>query len=170
MSSRKMLSPFALADWKSSSGASLRSGMTRNGIVYPLPPLALHTGATESGLWPTLTVYGNNNAPGAGPKSGMGLATAVALWPTLTVEDGESKGMSAKRLAERGPDNLATAVRHWPTLAARDYRAPNSPDGASRSSRPPTSGEQLPNAIGGVLNPEWCEILMGYPPGYTDTR
>ena len=49
----KMYRPFALEDWTLCSGASLRSGMTRNGTVYPLQPLALLTDATESGLWPT---------------------------------------------------------------------------------------------------------------------
>jgi hypothetical protein len=91
------------------------------------------------------------------------------MWPTPRREDGESTGMSAKRLETREPDNLPTAVRLWPTIAARDYRAPNAPGGASRLSRPPTSGEQLPNAVGGVLNPEWVELLMGYPTDYTDT-
>lgn len=170
MSSRKTSRPFAVGDWKSSSGASLRSGMMRSGIAYPLPPLAPLTAETESGLWPTPTISGGHNRKGVSKNSGDGLDTAVKLWPTLTVEDGESKGMSAARMAERGPDNLASAVKLWPTLASRDYRAPNAPDGPSRLSRPPTSGEQLPNAIGGVLNPDWCEKLMGYPPGYTDIR
>ena len=98
--------------------------------------------------------------------------TAAKMWPTPRAEDGESTGMSAARLATREPDNLPSAVRlypgFWPTVAARDYRAPNDPNGASRLSRPPTSGEQLPNAVGGVLNPTWTEKLMGYPPGWTE--
>ena len=49
----KTFQPFALEDWIKSSGASLRSGMTRNGIVYPLPPLARLTDGIASGLWPT---------------------------------------------------------------------------------------------------------------------
>jgi hypothetical protein len=35
------------------SGASLKSGTTRNGIVYPLPPLAPHTDVTAFGLLAT---------------------------------------------------------------------------------------------------------------------
>jgi len=49
----KTYQPFVLADWTMYSGASLRSGMTRNGTVYPLPPLALLTVGTASGSWPT---------------------------------------------------------------------------------------------------------------------
>jgi hypothetical protein len=78
--------------------------------------------------------------------------------------------MSAERLKTRGPDNLASAARQWPTPAARDFRSPNKPDGLSRLSRPPTSGEQLPNAVGGALNPDWVELMMGYPVGHTLNR
>jgi hypothetical protein len=53
--SSKTSQPFALEDWTKCSGASLRSGMMRNGIVYPLPPLVHHTGGIASGLWPTPT-------------------------------------------------------------------------------------------------------------------
>jgi hypothetical protein len=138
-SSSKTSQPFALADWTLCSGASLRSGMMRNGILSPLPPSALLIRETAYGYWPT-------------PRS----------------EDGESTGMSAARLATREADNLPTAVKMWPTAAARDYRAPNNPNGASRLSRPPTSGEQLPNAVGGVLHPEWVEKLMGFDAGWTE--
>ncbi len=40
--------------------------------------------------------------------------------------------------------------------------------GPSRAKRPPTSGDQLPNTVGGPLNPTWVEWLMGFPPGWTD--
>jgi len=99
---------------------------------------------------------------------GRDLTDWVAKWPTPRAADAESTGMSAERLANRAPDNLPSAVKQWPTPAQRDYRFPNNPDGASRSSRPPTSGEQLPNATGGALSPDWVELLMGLPPGWTD--
>lgn len=51
--SSKTSQPFALEDWTKCCGASLRSGMTRNGTVFPRPPLAPLTDATASGLWPT---------------------------------------------------------------------------------------------------------------------
>jgi len=37
--------------------------------------------------WPTPTVTGNNNRPGAGPKSGTGLNTAAKSWPTPIARD-----------------------------------------------------------------------------------
>jgi hypothetical protein len=77
-----------------------RSGMTRNGIAYRLPPLARPTDAIGSGLWPTpnasvaqdgegpatwlarrerLKVTANN-----GNGAGMPLTIAVQLWATPT--------------------------------------------------------------------------------------
>lgn len=51
----KTFRPYALADWKKSCGSSLRSGMMRNGIVFPLPPTAPRMNATAYGLLPTPT-------------------------------------------------------------------------------------------------------------------
>ena len=59
-----------------------RSGMTRDGLLWELPMLEPITRGTESGYWPTPTVCGNYNRPGASATSGMGLASAVKLWPT----------------------------------------------------------------------------------------
>lgn len=38
----------------------------------------------RAGLWPTPTVYGNNNTPKPGTARGTGLSTAVKTWPTPT--------------------------------------------------------------------------------------
>lgn len=55
--------------------------------------------------------------------------------------------------------------RMWPTPAARDYRYPNARPFRERGGG--KRGEQLPNAIGGALNPTWVEWLMGYPTEWT---
>jgi hypothetical protein len=52
-----------------------------------------------------------------------------------------------------------------PTPASRDYRSPNSKPYAERGGG--KKGEQLPNAVGGSLNPTWVELLMGFRPGWT---
>jgi hypothetical protein len=54
----------------------------------------------------------------------------------------------------------------WPTPAERDYRHPNKKPYAERGGG--KKGEQLPNAVGGSLNPTWVEWLMGFPVGWTD--
>ena len=86
---------------------------------------------------------------------------AQALWPTPTVTSLWNRaGISAK-----SGDGLSTAVQRWPTPASRDFRHPNALSFAERGGE--TKGEQLPNAIGGPLNPDWVEWLMGFPIGWT---
>lgn len=72
------------------------------------------------------------------------------LWPAATAK-GNRAGLS-----EHSGDGLATAVRkRWATATAGDYRG-----GCRRGQL----GEQVP----GCLNPEWTELLMGFPLGYTE--
>jgi hypothetical protein len=119
------------------------------------------------------------------------LASAVRMWPTPTAEDAKCKGnhpgamdslhatvklfptpsaADSKRAGNfgRGEGNptLAEAAKLFPKPASRDYRSPNAKPYSERGGR--TKGEQLPNAIGGQLNPMWVEWLMGYPLGWTD--
>ncbi len=54
-----------------------------------------------------------------------------------------------------------------PTVIQRDYRFP----GRSRKERTgSTSGDPLPQRIGGPLNPTWIEWFMGYPKGWTELK
>jgi hypothetical protein len=74
-----------------------RSGMTRSGTAYQLPPLAPLTDATESGSWPTPRSNGATG-PGRGPnlQGGMNLQSAVFFHTPRTTPrsarelDGES--------------------------------------------------------------------------------
>ena len=60
---------------------------------------------------------------------------------------------------------LPTQVKMYPTPAARDYKGMS---GKGRQERKGNPKDTLPNAVGGSLNPQWVEWLMGYPVGYTD--
>lgn len=60
--------------------------------------------------------------------------------------------------------SLTDFARKWPSPAARDYRYPNKKSYAERGGG--TKGEQLPNAVGGPLNPTWVAWLMGFPTGW----
>jgi len=92
-------------------------------------------------------------------------AVALRMWPTPTVEDGESKGMSAKRLATRAPDNLATAVR-WASPSASDHKGTS---GANCLAFQRGAYNRLADQVsGGQLSAEWVEALMGLPLGWTD--
>ena len=48
----------------------------------------------------------------------------------------------------------------FPSPAARDWRS-----GKGRTENGHTP--QLPEVVGGQLNPDWVEALMGWPPGWT---
>lgn len=69
-------------------------------------------------------------------------------------------------ISGNGSGSGGDAVKQWPTPAARDHRHPNAKPYSERGGGP--KGEQLPNAVGGSLNPTWVEWLMGWPVGWTD--
>jgi hypothetical protein len=87
-------------------------------------------------------------------------------WPTPTVQDKEQSGGVGCILKKNRGLSLTIAARLFPTPAARDYRHPNAMAYALRGGG--KKGEQLPNVIGGALNPPWVEWLMGWPIGWTD--
>jgi len=72
------------------------------------------------------------------------------------------------QLSARTPDTSdidAGSSGVLPTPASRDYRFPNKTSYQERHNN--TKGEQLPNHVGGPLNPMWVEWLMGYPTEWT---
>ena len=91
-------------------------------------------------MWPTPTVCGNYNRPGASATSGMGLATAVKTWPTPCAS--ASKGSSPAALIRK--------------------------DGKNRSGD--RLDHAVMSLHNGQLNPEWTEWLMGWPIGHTGLR
>ena len=93
-------------------------------------------------FWPTPTVCGNHNRKGASATSGDGLATVVAqrTWPTATAT--AYKGWSPNHNRANTDDRLDYTVE-------REAFQP---------------GQQTPPMR---LNPEWVELLMGWPKGWT---
>ena len=80
--------------------------------------------------------------------------------PTLTVSGNYNrKGCSAK-----SGDGLATAPAKLPTLTVAD--ASGGPGLAVTADGSPN----LRTVVGGALNPDWCEWLMGWPIGWTDLQ
>ena len=100
--------------------------------------------------------------PGSKGNPGTTLCDFVVMYPTPTaVSYGRNKGganpegkvrLSLESMARKG---------QWPTPTARDYRS------ASTSGVKREGGKLLPEAVGGLLNPEWVEWLMGLPEGLT---
>jgi hypothetical protein len=54
--------------------------------------------------------------------------------------------------------------RLWPTPVQRMYKDSGSPSEYARNEIP------LAAQVGGPLNPEWVEWLMGWPLGWTDLK
>jgi hypothetical protein len=164
-SSWKTFQRCLVEDWTPYSETWPRSGMTRNGIAYRLPTLVPLTVETESGSFPTPVsvdsgAYFNRSASsGAALRPTLGAMAKHGLWPTPTVKGNHNR----KGLSKSSGDGLATAVK-FATPCARDYRGA----GRSRMERTgETNGENLPQQIGGPLNPTWVEWLMGFPSEWT---
>jgi len=115
--------------------------------------------------WPTPTVSGNTNRQGVSQKSGDGLRTAVNRWPTPCSAD---SGRNGQRGDLHASLHGTGRQKRFPTPASRDYRHPNKKPYSERGGG--KKGEQLPNAVGGALNPTWVEWLMGWPLGWTDLK
>ncbi len=147
------------------------SGMTRNGRASQQPPLVRRTSGGASSLLPTETPkHGLWSPPQTGEANGGGqhpdkrkkgghsvyLRDQVKQWPTPTQSDATGGPGSSGRA---GGPNLRTAVTEppvesWPTPRARDWKG---------------SGKDcLDKAVKGSLNPDWVEILMGFPAGWTE--
>jgi hypothetical protein len=148
-----------------------RSGTTRSGIAYQLPPLVRLTDETDFGLWPTPMVpnggrsvahvndWRGRTAYHNGKKVQVDLRQAVKLWPTPTVmytrENWPADKLAAKRAEVKAATeakgdhhtgngfglNLAQAVRMWPTPNAGDYKA-------GMSNAPNRQQSSLPRTVG----------------------
>ena len=136
---------FAVEDSPLFSQTLPRSGMTRSGMLYLLPPLVRITYVTESGssrpLAPTMTA---SDANGAGSRNAAG----SKAHPGLSLTDWA--------LGDGGRGRL------MPTLQAEDHR--NCVDYSDRSRG---HSPQLRHLGSGRLNPQFCEQYMGYPLDWT---
>lgn len=138
------------------------------------------TGWNPGEKWPTPAANDGSRGPYAGRESAKGhawhLIDAVKereakeeKWLTPMALDGMRSNMKLESLAkhwEHHPNsNLAeqVAVRElFPTPTCQDSKNNGSPSQQNRNSKP------LNAAIGGALNPQWVEWLMGWPIGWTD--
>ena len=87
-------------------------------------------------------------------------ASASGFWPTPTVYGNHNRKGGSKYSG----DGLATAVRKWPTPTVQDAKNNGGPSQHRRNSLP------LNAEVGGPLNPQWVEWLMGWPIGWTDLK
>lgn len=166
-----------LGDSESFSETWPRWGSMRNGVsslrLTPVLPIC----ESASGFWPTpnvpnggramskeMALNGGYNAQGK--KRQIDLGSAVRHWPTPTASLGTKGGRITPRKSREGGTLIeAVSARTWATATARDWRSGKaSPATHERNSRP------LSEQVGGLLNPDWVEWLMGWPIGWTELK
>tara|TARA_E500000178_G_scaffold130150_1_gene129995 strand:+ start:1072 stop:1779 length:708 start_codon:yes stop_codon:yes gene_type:complete len=152
-------------------------------LLFQLAPSMPRTDETESGLWRTpLAADGTHNhclAPSVlEGRTTMTLTNQVkggqaGFWATPRTTDGtggpnklDEKG---RRISQTNPDlvfgaKLADQVKMWPTPTAQDAKNNGGESQHERNTKP------LNAEVGGSLNPQWVEWLMGYPEGWTDLK
>jgi hypothetical protein len=115
-----------------------KSGMTRNGVLYPQPEWERLIDVSGSSSWPT-------------PRSSAAMA--------------ENLDNVRRRVERRGRlgAKLEESVAMWPTPTTVDTFTPK-----SRSNPTLGDAARKADGNNGKLNPTWVEWLMGFPLGWTD--
>jgi hypothetical protein len=161
----KMCEDLLTSHWASSAAfLTWKASATKpSHLLFQLAVSMPRTVDQESGLWatPVSSPRGGRRKASIERGGGVTLQQQVKLWPTPHANCHTGAGKHGN-----GGNNLQTAVEMVPTLAARDYRHPNKKSFEERGGG--KKGEQLPNHVGGALNPAWVEWLMGYEIGHTD--
>jgi hypothetical protein len=115
----------------------------------------LEDSALFSGTWPRSGLMLDGTCYPQPSAARINCESASGLLPTLLASNTKAVHMRSNGREPRS---------YLPTLCARDYRYP----GKSRMERTGgKQGEVLPQAVGGPLNPDWCEWFMGFPIGWT---
>jgi hypothetical protein len=88
------------------------------------------------------------------------------MWPTprsgKTTDENEESWRARNEAGGVSTPPLTLAVKMWPTPTGQDAENNAGPSQFNRNSLP------LNAEVGGSLNPNWVEWLMGYPVGWTD--
>ncbi len=135
-------------DWPTPRSSGIMSSMTMESAKRRVDKAGYHSNLEEA---VAMEVY---------PEKAEG-----HLWPTPTAGDSKGSG-SAGYSTDSGRHSGTTLTdaitrQRWATPAARDWKS-----GKGRQDNGHTP--QLPEQVGGQLNPTWVEWLMGFPPGWTD--
>jgi len=157
-----------------------KAGMMLDGVVYRQPSWERHIGEIGCGLWPsprsTALTDGDANfqkRKAGGKVSTPKLGTAVHMWLTPDAGQGKRYGQHPGRINPQRTFTLNDAVRKsiGGTPTRRTFPTPNV-GGEGPQTHGQISGQfrkQMERATGekGQLNPEWVELLMGWPQFWT---
>lgn len=147
--------------------SSMRWGLMRGGQLYQPKRWEPRTSARDSGSLPTPTAssYGSNQSPSLGAKVRPSLdQLARRRQPTPLASDGAHGGPSANN--HGAPKLTALAIR-ISTPCARDGKDGWTPKPHGRHS-PSVAVAVAESGHHGYLNPALVEVIMGYPPGWTE--
>lgn len=170
------------------SGRLPKWGTMHSGDIYALRTQAHRTCANGGSAWPTPNVPNGGRVipqnvklmPGKaayhdGRKVQVDLKAAVTRWPTPIAGDGQTGGQIGSDGIPRGLYGLTKLMgngeimipqRQWATPAAQDGKNATLPP--SQFTMDTLPGDVMRSGERGSLNPDWVEMLMGYPPGWTD--
>lgn len=139
------------------------NGQRGDGTSYRLAGKESLMAMARSGNWPT-PVASDSKRSGLGSeqlRDSPNLPAAVRMWPTPTSTLGTNGGLVTPSKAREG-GTLTEA------LSARTEWATSTVHGNyNRKGASPDSGDGLATQVGGQLNADWVEGLMGWPPGWT---
>lgn len=171
-----------------------RWGMMRNSELFPQPTPVLRIEGKGSGYWPTPRAqepgrttegYGRGLAELVEGKEQRKANTPSGNWPTPTCSDAFTDKLKSDQQTEGSMHsvNLSQAVKMCPTPNCAGF---NTGPGARQMLKDKvdagelsasiavamTGGTQIeglakPEKAGGQLNPDWVELLMGWPRGWT---
>lgn len=119
-----------------------RSGMIVDGELFPLSMWERRTKETDGFCWPTSVASDDNKSP------------AAHMAMKSRMKGGPRKKPTSLQVVVKG---IEQGIWPTPTVLGNYNRAGSSP----------RSGDGLATAVGGKLNPNWVEWLMGYPIGWT---
>jgi len=154
-----------------------KQGTMRNGQLYERQISARHTDVNASLLWrtpcsrdhhPSSGRYTEGRITSQAPQ--IQLAHQVKMnWPTPTAIDAGT-GRINKSLGANAQERPTLAYmahyNQWPTPTANDAKNATLPP--SQESRDGIAGTLRRTGYQGTLNPDWVEMLQGYPVGWTD--
>ena len=99
------------------------------------------------------------------PRDGEWTGDAERPWPKTTASDHKATGAEGYSTASgrHSGTTLTDAVRPWPTVLVADATGVKSHGGRGN----PSLGNEC-RQFGKRLNPDWTEVLMGLPQGWTE--
>lgn len=143
-------------------------GTKQRRLWFQLLLSARRTSGNECSLWPTICASGNRNSRNAilcegeaHQKHGqaMGLEQVVEV----------TEGIVPKEL-ESEQEIPVFYQPLWPTATAHEAKGARLPETMAKTGRNPMTnslGDAVMHVEGGRLNPDWVELLMGFPAGWT---